>query len=408
MADKNNNDDQFFDESGFAKNIDIDIDSDKKKNKKRFAEYPEIDDMMEQFKNMFGGQDMKSKMDEEIENLSEDELDEITKQFNDSMKVFGIQINKGNMNNELTDMLQKLLTGASTFLPSFDDEDENEEDEEGTYYALDSKQFLDPSFFGSVECTQDPELYEKFIARYGTDSTKYLDDNIGIKQFNVSELTEQLPFQGIKNLKLVSHNDEFILFFAEPEEKTQYGFFISVIEDENGEFCVLVPEYFNTFKVDSDDNVSLFDINEDEDVFLRNRNNVLSFKYLSIPAVEFSTRFMLSPKKNTLLTPHQFGTIKNTMAPVSGYTSFIKVGNITSNESSEAILFKKDACVSTEQMTFPFYIKLSEAIREETAMELEEVLFKVNFNECPLFDNVELHYTYNGEFYVEIDLGDII
>ena len=41
-------------------------------------------------------------------------------------------------------------------------------------------------------------------------------------------------------------------------------------------------------------------------------------------------------------------------------------------------------------------------------MELEEVLFKVNFNECPLFDNVELHYTYNGEFYVEIDLGDII
>ena len=68
MADKNNNDDQFFDESGFAKNIDIDIDSDKKKNKKRFAEYPEIDDMMEQLKDMFGGQDMKSKMDEEIEN----------------------------------------------------------------------------------------------------------------------------------------------------------------------------------------------------------------------------------------------------------------------------------------------------------------------------------------------------
>ena len=90
------------------------------------------------------------------------------------------------------------------------------------------------------------------------------------------------------------------------------------------------------------------------------------------------------------------------------YTSFIKVGNITSNESSEAILFKKDACVPTEQMTFPFYIKLPEAIREETAMELEEVLFKVNFNECPLFANVELHYTYNGEFYVEIDLGDII
>lgn len=272
------------------------------------------------------------------------------------------------------------------------------------HYELADAKYLNPEMFGSIECVEDPDLYEHFVDKYGTDSTKYLDPNLGIKAFEYTALTASLPLQNVKNLKFLEANNRFILFYAEVDIPDTYGFFVAFFKTED-DYSMYIPEFRNTFDV-QDGVAVLFNPAENEAMFTIDPNGSAMFDQLCIPSIEFAINFALAPKKRTLLNPHQFGTIKNTMPSVKKDSMFLKVGNITSNESSEAILLKKDAELELSETTFPLYFNFGRVVDKESLMEVAQIIFKTDLNNCKLLDNCELKYTNDHRLYIDIDLGD--
>lgn len=342
---------------------------------------------------------------EEIKEIAEAEgvdIDDIIKKCAETSQ----NMLKGDL-SELFKMFEDLIDDIlNDDEDDYDDEDENDCDDclHGHYELADVK-YLNQNYFGSVECEEHNDLYDKFVAVYGVDSTKYLDPNIGVKDFNYTNITAQLPLQNIKNLKYISANNKFILFFAEPEMENLFGFFVAIIKDEKG-FSLYVPEFRNTFNVDSEGNVSLFDPKEEESLFSIDSNGIASFDHLSLESIEFAINFALAPKKRCLLTPHQFGIIKNTIPPITGDGMFLKVGMITSNEKPESILLKKDAELDVNEVTFPLYFNFGRVIEKGSLEEISQILFKTDLNKCRLLDFCELKYTNDHRLYIDVDLGD--
>ena len=108
------------------------------------------------------------------------------------------------------------------------------------------------------------------------------------------------------------------------------------------------------------------------------------------------------------MTPALFGTIKKSLDPVNEDGDYIKVGTIISNESADAILFKKDADLDKNETEFPFYIKLKRELTKETLRPLANRLFDCEWENNPLIYNSDLKYTMGGvkRLYIEIDLGE--
>lgn len=284
---------------------------------------------------------------------------------------------------------------------------EPEPEKERKYYALCDLKYLRPEYFGSVECVEDSELYNKFVEKYGNDSTKYLDPNVGVKESYLTELTSQLPLANVKNLRFVEATDRFILFYAETDIENTFGFFVSVVETPDGKFALYIPEFRNTFDVIDDKTVVLYNPVKDSHIFVIDSNGTGEFKELSIPMLELAINFALAPKKRVLLSPLDFGEIKNIMPPVTGSSQWLQFGLITSNESPEAILLKKDAELDLEKKIFPIYFKFNTTLGRDVLQELAGIFFKTDFNNCPLLGYSEMAYTSDGRLYININLGDI-
>ena len=272
-------------------------------------------------------------------------------------------------------------------------------------YTLNEPDWLSGHEFGTIECIEDPEIYEKFIKKYGYDSKTYADRIKGVQDFILDKYTSQLPIGEINNMKYIKHDNKSILFYATTSIPDTFGFFVSVIETSDNEFAIYIPILMNSFNIDENDNVTLINPVEQQELFNIGDDGVASFKG-SIDALGLATNFMLAPKKRTLLNPHQFGTIRNIRASVTSSDRVLKIGIITSNESPEAVLFKKDAELDLDQTEFPLYINFQNEISKPALKKISEILFETDFNECPLFDNLELHHTLNGSLYVNIDLGE--
>lgn len=311
-------------------------------------------------------------------------------------------LNNGNM-NAIMAMLDDI---ADDDYCDEDCEDCPDCEAETDHYELADIKHLQPQYFGSVECYEDDYLYEHFVDKYGSDSTKYLDSNIGVKESYLTEITAELPLGNIKNLKFIEATNRYVLFFAEPDLPNVYGFFVAIIKTEN-DFALYIPEFRNTFNISADGKVSLYNPEEHPGLFNIDENTgTAAFTDIIIPAIDFSINFALAPVKRTLITPHQFGTIKNTLPPISGDSMFLKVGTITSNESSEAVLLKKDAELNLNEKTFDFYFNFNRVVRKDSLDEVAQILFKTDFNNAKILDNLELKYTADKTLYVDIDFGE--
>lgn len=337
---------------------------------------------------------------EELEEIAESqgaEIDDILKTSIESSQ----KLLSGNMSD--------LFSMFEEFLESLTDEEKSDDfDEEEcvhAHYELGNIKYLKSEYFGSVECIEDDNLYNNFISKYGSDSTKYLDNNLGLKDFAYTDITAMLPLQNIKDLKFMEANNRFILFYAEPDIQNTYGFFVAIIKTEN-DYALYIPEFRNTFDIDSEGNVLLFNPVETPELFTVDPNGTASFDLLNIGSLEFAINFALAPKKKVLLSPNQFGIIKNTIPPILNDAMLLQVGTITSNESPEAILLKKDAELDLNERTFPLYFNFGRVIDKESLKEISQVLFKTNLNESKLLNNCELKYTSDHRLYIDIDLGD--
>lgn len=313
--------------------------------------------------------------------------------------------------SEATDENSFLENMLSMINPNDDNcEDEEEEEQEEDVYTLSETDWLFPEDFGSIPCIEDENIYDNFVKKFGTDSTKYIDRIGGIQKYVLDDVTSQLPINSITDLKYIGNDNKSILFYASTSIPNTFGFFISVFKNPDGEFEVYIPNFMNTFEVFQEEDSEEYSVELykplEHSFFTVEDNGATTFDLLNIPLLIFATNFVLAPKKRVLLNPHQFGTIKNSRASIRGNTDMLCIGTIESNEGAEAILFKKDSDLDLDKKVFPMYIKFPEEVNEIALKKLSEILFEVDFNKCILFDNLELHHTNDGKLFVNLNLGE--
>ena len=303
--------------------------------------------------------------------------------------------------------LDNLLDGISIRI-SIDGQDDNlpetEEDAEDLPYELGKLEYFRPEEYGSIPMVKDENLYQHFVERYGSDGSKYLDDN-GIENIYLNASTSKVPVEDIEKLVVAEYNDEYIIFYAQPKDPSKYGFFVSVVENPDGKFTLFIPEFRNTYKVLPDGSITLFDLLQDKEYFRLGMDGKAEFLGYDINMIELSTAYMIYENKlKCLITPKEFGTIKNCKAIITEDSNYLQIGTIKSNECDKAILLKKDAELPLSKTEFPIYAKFGEEkLPKEMLQDLSDVFFKVNFNECKYFDNCELKYNTLHELYVDIN-----
>ena len=186
--------------SGFPDNEEFEIpDKTSKKSNNRGIEInfdleslkadPNVPDAI---KNMLGSFDVGSFLNS-IQNMSDDELD-----------------------NALENLVAGLPSGnpaQQVFPPNFYGIANNNKPLHN--YELNNPNYLFADEFGTIECVSSSDLLDEFTTKYGTDSTKYLDDNVGIQDFLLNDVTMYLNFDDIKNMRLVDSNNNFILFYMD-------------------------------------------------------------------------------------------------------------------------------------------------------------------------------------------------
>lgn len=264
--------------------------------------------------------------------------------------------------------------------------------------------YLFPEDFGSVECEESESIYEEFVEKYGTDSVKYLDDNTGLRDFILNDLTSTLDFDAIKNMRFVNSNKYFILFYMEPKDPDMYGYFAAVIKRGTDNFAVYIPTYGNTFGITEDETSTyLYNADIDKHMFEGDISNIGSFKYLSADVIEFAIEYALAPRKKLLLSPREFGSIRSIRPSISGDSQFLPIGKITSNGSTKSVLLLKDAELPLDNESYNLFIKFPTVVDDSFLRFFSSILFQVDFNECLLMENVELKYTNDGKLYFDLE-----
>lgn len=256
----------------------------------------------------------------------------------------------------------------------------------------------------SIGCVLNKNLLEDFTNKYGEDSSKWLDDNFGVVNFFVNEISTQLPLENkdIEKLNIVYNDDEYILCYTIPKDPNKLGFYIAFFQNEDKTFSAFVPEFYNTFKVDRDRKVSLFDKKKDSYAFVQASNGEMKYNRPSLVQVKVAVNWVLDPIKNVMMNPLQFGTITNVRDVIKNDTDMLKIGVIKPHDSAEARLFIQDADLKQNAKNYPFYLRFAEEIDPDSLEEFASIFFKVDWND--VLQTSQLKYDSKGRLFVDIDI----
>lgn len=203
------------------------------------------------------------------------------------------------------------------------------------------------------------------------------------------------------SLKVKQVEDTFILVYGETNNTDEYGmYFVYTVDDAGGD-CIYVPLFANTYNVDEEEVFKGFFNKNVESPFFNDGKFIPEKR----AALDLSIRSSLVTPKNILLSPAQFGTLKHILPAITEDSKMLKVGNLVSNESTEAILLKKDADLNLEETEFPFYLNFGRVISRESLQILSSLLFKVDLNNTLLMTMSELEFK-NGNLYINVDFGE--
>lgn len=373
-------------------------------------------------KSISGNKHMKMISAEDLKKMSPKDIEEIQKmmppEMTSMMNAMGLDFSKmfNEVGNMLANMSDEQIDSMCEMVFNMPDSSCNEcancsedENDPKNLFPTGNPEYLEPDEFGSIECYSSENLYEEFVARYGCDSTLYLDDNIGIRDFLLNDITATINIDQIKNMRYINATDNYILFYMEPKEETDYGFYAAVIKKGEGNFALYIPTYCNTFDIITDEGdpdyhqVILFNCEEDSIMFDGPATDITSFRFLGANLIEFSISYALAPKNRVLLSPKAFGTIKNIRASISADSSMIPIGKISSNGSINSTLLLKDAELPLDADSYNIFMKFPSVMSEHFLRFISAPLFEVDFNNCPLLENVELKYTPDGKLYFEVN-----
>lgn len=290
---------------------------------------------------------------------------------------------------------------------SSDNEDQEEEDgfeievSEDRDSLLDYSTLYDGETYGMVAYERSPRLLEEFKEKYG-DLERY-DVKIFVPEIKVSNATPGLA--NIRSIDLVESNDKYILFRGIPGYQGMEPMYIAIIKFQ-GEFEIVIPEYGNSFEIATGD---LFDHKEDAELFLDTPMGKVLMRPADISKMKTGLDLVLFEPRKPMFSIRDFGSVIVDPAKSEFASEYIHIGDIISNESEGARLFKKDFDIPEDSKSLKFFVKLKREYPEDTLNTLSNYISDaIDFNENSKVIMNELKYSSSGRFaYIEIDLGDL-
>lgn len=263
--------------------------------------------------------------------------------------------------------------------------------ENGKISTDDVSKLLDIENVWAVPCKKDPNLKQNFENAFGK-------DDIPLKKFDDIPLCTAVSGDSddgyllgyMSNFKVADYQDKYVLLYGEPnkdiiKDKYSFGAFIAMIEDPDGKFSIVLPEYGNTFDINAK---MLYAANEPDDLFDDDGN----FMALDINKIEAGLNAALYYPKDVLVSPLKFGTFtyQEEKLPESvKLVDRIKIGVLTDNGSADASLFKKDFDLDPNKTVFDFYVKFSSNMTAAEANAINEMFAKDATNSA-IFTDSEL------------------
>ena len=298
--------------------------------------------------------------------------------------------------NKLLSILDTISTGAFNGTLSFNVDPTTGQlamniSENGKISTDDVSKLLDIENLWAVPCKKDPNLKQNFENAFGKDDIplKKFDD-IPLCTATSAGSDDGYLFGYMSNFKVVDYQDKYVLLYGEPnkdiiKDKYSFGAFIAMIEDPDGKFSIVLPEYGNTFDINTK---MLYAANEPDDLFDDDGN----FMALDIDKIEAGLNMLLYYPKDVLVSPLKFGTFtyqKEKLPENVKSVDRIKIGVLTDNGSADASLFKKDFDLDPNKTVFDFYVKFSSNMTAAEANAINEMFAKDATNSA-IFTDSEL------------------
>ena len=320
------------------------------------------------------------------------------------------------LDDTLSEQLRKLGINISV-LERNDDEDSDSDDEEDSDSDDDEEDecdslaylpfpngsiltLLNPDNVYNIPCKSDPELYHKFVEKYG-------DTNISFDAFppsvKLTDLTGVFPVGSIQKLTVIDYSDKFVLLSCESENPAEVIAYIAAYETPNGDIDLYVPIYGNPFKTDEGTLYSRSDHNA-KNLF----DKSLNFKFIDIDKIETGLDMALVPVKNPLITPNKFGTFKKRICsvPKEGGNA-VRIGVLQSNENADAKMFKRDFDFPADKLKFDFYLHFNASFSYSDLLVIASVLLnEIEYKNTVLFDECELKANKDC-LYIDVDVGKL-
>jgi hypothetical protein len=264
-----------------------------------------------------------------------------------------------------------------------------------TYEILEN----DGDSYGAVLYERNTNLLSDFKAKYG-DHERY-DVEIFSPNIKVSNAIEGLS--KLKYFDYVESNEKYILFRGIPIDDEYESFFIAVIQLE-GEFEIVIPEYGNSFDVETTDAFSKI---EHKHLFIDTPMGKILMQPANIDKIRTGIELVLFQNIKPMLSIVDFGTVVLEIKDAETPSEFIHMGKITSNESRKALLFKHDFDLDQNQKEFDFFVRLKGQLSEKTLNNIAFYLSAIDFNASTKIQTHELKCTQSKDIYINIDIDGL-
>ncbi len=256
---------------------------------------------------------------------------------------------------------------------------------------------LDPPTLGVIKHQKTSKIMDLFKASFG-DGPVY---DVGVFSPNIKISNPIKGVAAISKIEYIEHDEKAIVFRALPQEKNLESFIVAIIINENS-FEMLVPEYGNTYDVETG---LPYDREKDAALYVNGPKGKVLMSPVDMEKIRAGLELALFEDKRPTLSPGEFGRIIQSKHKATESGRWIKVGRIQSNESLSASIFKRDFDIDNDKTMFDFLVRLPEEYSYKVLDALSDYLATNDLNENGRIQSSELKANGTGELYVDLDLG---
>jgi hypothetical protein len=264
-------------------------------------------------------------------------------------------------------------------------------------YCNNFEVLMEPTSFGVIDLIKNPDIYLDFKKIYG-DSKEYLLSTFAptVNGYNLIK-----GLNDIEKISYISNNDKFILFKAIPKDSNKEGMVVAFIQQDRQTFEFIIPQYGNSYDID---NGELFDKFNDTHLF--NPDGTLKSP-VDLKKIDVGLDLLTYEERKPILSVGGFGEVTSSPTIIEVADDKIRIGKITSNESKQAFIFKRDFDLDKNRKVFDFYVKFKNDMPPQVLNAISEYLVNIDFTTNPKIQTYELRASSDEKIYIELDLGGL-